>query len=92
MRHLPKSVAPQMTLQELGLAITTEVGCSPLLGQHVARTLLDEFNSMLAAGYRLSVPQLCRPTRPGHTTWRIDIANPNLGFAGALLFNVQTIH
>jgi hypothetical protein len=80
-----------MTLQELGLAITSKVGCSPLLGQHVARTLLDEFNSMLAAGYQLSVPQLCRPTRPGHTTWRIDIANPRDGFAGALIFCILTI-
>lgn len=92
MRHLPKTVAPQMTLQELGLALTSKAGCSPLLGQHVARTLLDEFNSMLAAGYQLSVPQLCRQTRPGHTTWRIDIANAVLGFAGALLFTVPTIH
>lgn len=92
MRHLPKTVAPRMTLQELGLALTSKAGCSPLLGQHVARTLLDEFNSMLAAGYQLSVPQLCRPTRPGHTTWRIDVANPVLGFAGALLFTVPIIH
>jgi len=92
MRHLPKTVAPQMTLQELGLAVASKAGCSPLLGQDVARTLLDEFNSMLAAGYQLSVPQLCPPTRPGHTTWRIEIANPVLGFAGALLFNVPTIH
>lgn len=92
MRHLPKSVAPQMTLQELGLAVTSKAGCSPLLGQNVARTLLDEFNSMLAAGYKLSAPQLCRPTRPGHTTWRIDITNSRHGFSGALLFTIPTIH
>jgi len=92
MRHLPKSVPPQMTLQELGIAITSKVGCSPLLGQHVARTLLDEFNSTLAAGYQLSIPQIYRPAQPGYTTWRIEITNPNLGFAGALLFTVQTIH
>ncbi|WP_343742111.1 hypothetical protein [Herbaspirillum huttiense] len=92
MRHSPKTVAPQMTLQELGLAVASKAGCSPLLGQHVARTLLDEFNSMLAAGYQLSVPQLCRQTRPGHTTWRIDIANPRDGFAGALIFCIPTIH
>jgi len=92
MRHLPKSVAPQMTLQELGLAVTSKAGCSPLLGQDVARTLLDEFNSMLAAGYQLSAPQLCRSTRPGHTTWRIDVANPRDGFAGALIFCIPTIH
>jgi len=92
MRHLPKSVAPQMTLQELGLAVTSKAGCSPLLGQDVARTLLDEFNSMLAAGYQLSTPQLCRPTRPSHTTWRIDVASPRDGFAGALIFCIPTIH
>lgn len=92
MRHLDPPARSTMTLQELGLAITSKAGCSPLLGQEVARTLLDEFNSMLAAGYQLSAPQLCRPTRPGHTTWRIDIANPVLGFTGALLFTVPTIH
>jgi len=81
-----------MTLEELGLAITSKAGCSPLLGQDVARTLLDEFNDMLAAGYQLGIPQLCRPGRPGHTTWRIDIVNPREGFAGALIFCIPTIH
>ena len=81
-----------MTLQELGLAITSKAGCSPLLGQDVARTLLDEFNDMLAAGYQLGIPQLCRPIKPGHTTWRVDVVNPHSGFAGALLFRIPTVH
>ena len=92
MRRTAPLVAPQMTLQELGLAITSKAGCSPLLGEQAARTLLDEFNAMLAAGYELSIPQPCRPTRPGHTTWRIDIMNPHHGFSGALLFTIPTIH
>ena len=92
MRHLPKTVAPQMTLQELGLAVASKAGCSPQLGQDVARTLLDEFNAMLAAGYELSIPQPCRPTRPGHTTWRVDVSSPHGGFSGALIFCIPTIH
>ncbi len=92
MRRTVPTTVPQMTLQELGLAVTSKAGCSPLLGEQVARSLLDVFNAMLAAGYELSIPQLCQPTRAGHTTWRIDIANPHLGFTGALLFTVPTIH
>lgn len=92
MRRNATLAAQQMTLQELGLAITSKAGCSPLLGEHAARTLLDEFNAMLAAGYELGIPQLCQPSRPGHTTWRVDVASPHDGFAGALLFNVPTVH
>ena len=85
--------APQlMTLEQLGQALTSQAGCAPLLGEHVARTLLDEFNAMLAQGYELSTPQLFRPIKPGHTTWRVDIESPQGGFSGALIFFIPTIH
>lgn len=92
MRRLDPPARPTMTLQELGLAITSKAGCSPLLGQHVARTLLDEFNDMLAAGYQLGIPQLCQSDRPGFTYWRLDIKNPRDGFAGAVIFRIPTVH
>ncbi|MET3431457.1 hypothetical protein ABIC71_000935 [Herbaspirillum seropedicae] len=82
----------QMTLEQLGQALTSKAGCSPLLGEHVARTLLDEFNAMLAQGYELSTPQLFRPTKPGHTTWRVDVSSAHGGFSGALIFSIPTIH
>lgn len=92
MRRQSPPPPPKMTLLELGQAVKSAAADSPLFGDQVPSMLQDVFRSMVVAGYILSEPRLLHPTLPGHTTWRVDVRNVELGFKGALMFNVPILH
>lgn len=89
-RHPPLAPQPKMTLAQLGRALTA--ADAPLLEDQPTHCLQNVFEAMQANGYELSEPIPQLTSRPGHTTWRVDVVLPAGGYGGALLFCIPIIH